>query len=538
MSKRDTNEIKEFFDLNRFRIIDILSDTLTDYDRIDNAFTVLELSSKLKQMLQKRFNFITVEDCRYLINDIIKDVFDLYDKKKRYEEKKEASRVRRNNAEIKQLEEVKNYVKVFVENKARNVKKHHGYDRLTELINNEINRKFALWNNTLTTDDYDTYYIFYDFLYNEVNEKSKKKTVKVKVRLDDIAVAKDVTDQINKTGFKSPNKVLKIVGEMYPEIDKNELNINYIKQHLNMPVNSFPLKENKKRYSLRVVAPIGTYLMDLMFVSGFVYLIVINVNTRKAYAKETSKYENDEDAQELIVDKLGAKTAKQIREALIHLISYTDFKPNIIRGDGEKSFNADSMQVWFRQQHIKFIPVRRLMLNDVAPYDSANNSANNSDNNSDNKKNKQKRKSDPNHGSLSIIDRFIRTLRDMAYNAKIKNITPEVMQKLIKNYNLAPHKHLTKYLGEQTAPNDMNEEKEKYIIRKLCQENYNTRNKYGYKIPSGTSVDVYNEKDSMFKRRSLIKYGDFEVVDYKGGLYKVDNGINKDWVPRYMLYPK
>ena len=42
----------------------------------------------------------------------------------------------------------------------------------------------------------------------------------------------------------------------------------------------------------------------------------------------------------------------------------------------------------------------------------------------------------------------------------------------------------------------------------------------------------------MFKRRSLIKYGNHKVVDYKGGLYKVDNGINYSWVPRYMLYPK
>ena len=57
-------------------------------------------------------------------------------------------------------------------------------------------------------------------------------------------------------------------------------------------------------------------------------------------------------------------------------------------------------------------------------------------------------------------------------------------------------------------------------------------------LPKGTKVDVYNEKDSFFKRRSLIKYGDYEVVDYNGGLYKVDNGVKDEWIPRYMLYPK
>ncbi len=525
MSKRVTNEIKEFIDLNRIRIIDILSDTLTDYDRVDNVYTVLELSSKLKQLLQKRFNLITVEDCRDIVNDIIKEVFVLYDRKKRYEEKKKVKEIRRKKEEKETLEEVKKHIKLFVENKANNVAKHYGYDYLIKLINNEIGRKFALWNNILTTDDYDEFYTIYELVYNEVHkndEKSKSKSKVIKVSLED-NVAKDVIEQINKTGFKSPQKVLKIVGEMYPEIDKNDLNINYIKQHLKMPVNSFPLKENKKRYSLRVVAPVGTYIMDLMFVSGFVYLIAINVNTRKAYAKETSIYESDEEAKEILVDKAGGKTIKQIKEALIYLMSYTDFRPNIIRGDGEKAFNAKSMLIWFRQQHINFIPVRRLMLNDTAPHEGSV---------------KDKFKSDPSHGSLSIIDRFIRTLRDMAFNAKIKNITPDVMKMLIKNYNIAPHKHLSKYIGENTSPNDMDEEKEKYLIRRLCQENYNIRNGYGYMLPKGTKVDVYNEKDVMFKRRSLIKYGDFEVVDYKGGLYKVDNGIKNEWIPRYMLYPK
>ena len=71
------------------------------------------------------------------------------------------------------------------------------------------------------------------------------------------------------------------------------------------------------------------------------------------------------------------------------------------------------------------------------------------------------------------------------------------------------------------------------------QINYNIRNKPFYRLPSGIHVDVYNEKDSMFKRRSKKRYGNYHVVDYKGGLYNVNDGDNDDiWVPRYMLAPR
>lgn len=46
-------------------------------------------------------------------------------------------------------------------------------------------------------------------------------------------------------------------------------------------------------------------------------------------------------------------------------------------------------------------------------------------------------KTEPLHNSLGIIDRVIRTLRDMAYTAKIPKITPDVMDDLVYQYNNA-----------------------------------------------------------------------------------------------------
>ena len=356
----------------------------------------------------------------------------------------------------------------------------------------------------------------------------KKSTPRKKVQKSDSIniqkyndIPKDIIESINKTGFKSPHKIERIIKYQNPNAN---INIHDIKHNLTLPIDSFPLKENKKQYSLHVVAPIGTYIMDLMFVSGLTYLIVINVNTRKAYAKNTNVKEFGDDKSETFSAKYS-KSTQNIHEAFKYLIKNNpDFKPKIIRGDAEKAFDAKFFQYELKKLNITFIPVRRLSLNHSSPFDT---------NENDNKRN------DPQHGSLSIIDRFIRTIRDMAYNMEIKNINPETMEILINNYNMAPHKHLSKYLGELTSPNDMDEDREKYIIRKICQENYNIRNQPFYRLSPGMSVDVYNEKDSMFKRRSKKRYGNYHVVDYKGGLYNVNDGDNDNiWVPRYMIAPK
>ena len=60
---------------------------------------------------------------------------------------------------------------------------------------------------------------------------------------------------------------------------------------------------------------------------------------------------------------------------------------------------------------------------------------------------RRRQKKDPMHSSLGIIDRVIRTLRDMAYNIKADVITPEIMEELVSQYNNAPHKTLLKLAG-------------------------------------------------------------------------------------------
>ena len=53
--------------------------------------------------------------------------------------------------------------------------------------------------------------------------------------------------------------------------------------------------------------------------------------------------------------------------------------------------------------------------------------------------------SEPYHSSLSILDRVVRIIRDLAYNLKYLIITPDRMQHLVYIYNNVPHETLTHY---------------------------------------------------------------------------------------------
>ncbi|KAK8877899.1 hypothetical protein M9Y10_004662 [Tritrichomonas musculus] len=79
-------------------------------------------------------------------------------------------------------------------------------------------------------------------------------------------------------------------------------------------------------------------------------------------------------------------------------------------------------------------------------------------------------------------------------------------------------------------------ELEDYIIRQIHKENYNIMNQPGFKLPNGTSVKIYNENDSMMKRRSIIQPGKYHIVDSHDGIYTVaDDKNNTQLIPRYKL---
>ncbi|KAK8839238.1 hypothetical protein M9Y10_032167 [Tritrichomonas musculus] len=311
-------------------------------------------------------------------------------------------------------------------------------------------------------------------------------------------------------GYKSPDKI-EVLKRVFP---KKQVVNNTVKA-------SFNLKSNIKRYQLHKCASRNTWIIDLMYCDKLCYLVAINVNTKYLYVELM----NDK----IDINKFSKKDIKSTFTYLRTLDRMINKGMNVkhLIGDGEMAFNSrEARDAYYNSKGIDFKPVPRQIMGVYPEFMQ---------------KERNAAKTDPLHGSLGIIDRVIRTIRDIAYNMKIGIITPNIMSDIVKQYNNSPHKGLSKWAGFSVSPKMVNDDPdlENYIVRKINQENYNVMNKPGFKINVGTNVKVYNEKDTMNKRRAIIQPGSFIVNGFKNGLYEVEgnvNGKNKtQMVPRYKL---
>ena len=332
-----------------------------------------------------------------------------------------------------------------------------------------------------------------------------------------------IRDQITPKviAFKSPNKI-RFIQSSHPNLQPMDPSTN--------PTSYFPLKENSKRYQLHKVSPSGTYIIDLVFTGKLCYLFAINVNTRYLFVELMNEilFTDDEDTDESKTLRISKKNTKTTTSFIRTLQKLIDRGMNVkhLQGDGEKSFGANKSLEFYKSNHITFTSVPRMKLN-VSP--SFMKPVIND---------KQWNKSAPMHSSLGILDRVVRTIRDMAYNMKVGIITPGIMKVLVDQYNNAPHKTLSKYLEMDITPQMVQDdpELEDYITRQIHKQNNNIMNQPGFKLAIGTPVKIYNERDSMMKRRSIIQPGKYHIVDFHNGMYIVaDDKNNTQLIPRYKL---
>jgi hypothetical protein len=149
-------------------------------------------------------------------------------------------------------------------------------------------------------------------------------------------------------------------------------------------------------------------------------------------------------------------------------------------------------------------------------------------------------KSAPNHTSMGIIDRAIRTIRDAAFNSGIGVITPTIMTRLIDLINRAPHKTLSKIMQFDVSPyvaeHDYSLEIE--IIKRIRAQNDVIKQRAGFKLERGATAEVYNSVDPLMKRRSRVKPLPRTVESVNGAIYTLrgPNGtVEKE--SRYQLKP-
>ena len=375
-----------------------------------------------------------------------------------------------------------------------------------------------------TLTHHEWYSTYKERRYRAIEEK---KMEDYKIKKDEV---KDKTETDNKE-----HKPIEQINFGYKGLDKiKSLYKHYGKEYVEPKVqkqitNYFPLKQNIKNYSLHKVRPRNSWLIDLMKSGKIYYLLAINVNTRYLLAEPTNAtIEENKDDEGIVKISNSAKNEKICADVMQRLIN-KGWKPKYIESDGEGGFKSDYVnRVIYERYNIihKEVPRQKKTVYPMFMKDESE---------------KWNNKTEPMHGSLGIIDRITRTIRDMAYNMKIGVILPPDMKKIVEYYNNAPHKGLSKYAGFSITPLMVqNDPKlEEWIVRKIMQKNYEVMNRKGFKLKRGTEVKVYNEKDSLSKRRTVIRPDEFMILRFDKGLYKVKNKTDNSiqLVPRYKLHP-
>ena len=287
---------------------------------------------------------------------------------------------------------------------------------------------------------------------------------------------------VNRAAFRSKYKNYKI-GK---DIDKNTVK------------NSFPIRKNKK-FMLNRVGKLNEYMEDIMYDGKYAYLVLININTRYLCVEPLNMKHGDNYLKNKTKSTKAYLTAireinKRLNKIISNKKSYSTRKIKYLFGDGESSFNSKEAWKYYDSYKIKFNPVSRI--------------------------NDENGKSYPIHTGLSIVDRVIRTIRDMAHNLNIKLINPVDMEYIVDYYNKSSHKTLSKFANFPVSPemvqNDI--ELEKYIIFNMVKDNYNKINNNDYKLNEGQIITVYNPKNNTRdKKRNITKPDKYVFIGQNGG---------------------
>lgn len=456
---------------------------------------------------------------------------------------------------------------------------------LMKKLNKQIQQTFTYEElNKINTSQLNDYPIYYEYINNLINEQKRKidESEQLMNELKNYVIMNPKMDKIllkfelEHKGFNKliPNhmneinnfiksvqstKVKTITMKKINEIDdflqnpptrdlQNNIKLfeyffnrkpnNYEIQLLNVHEPHFNIRKQIKKYQFKTYSRIpGGFIGDIFFnKSKFACLLLININTRKAYAyalnnveikpkarvpKETKPigqndygnqvYEINPDSkgsQEYTItySTINKKTTSNLINVFKQFLNDIDHKITSLRFDNESAVKSKMFQTMLRNNGIKFIPVV-----------------------------------EGSHTSLSLIDRLCRTIRDISYNMGIKILTQDSINKVLDVYNNMYHSSLSKMTNKKITPNEVNEhpELEQQIIN-YCID-YNKQLKVLHpeiELEIGQICKVYQPFDKFKKRRRLLKKDYYKIVNKTGNIYTVQNVRNnkKIDVPRYFIY--
>ena len=229
----------------------------------------------------------------------------------------------------------------------------------------------------------------------------------------------------------------------------------------------------------------NSYQMDTMVQpDGYTpryFLIVINVNSRKGYAYP-----------------MANKGLNDVLKALNQWIEETPAPPETMTSDQDAAYLSTAVVKWLRQHKIDL-----------------------------------KTTTENNHNMLGIINRFIRTIRDMHFHKYRSRIfSAESMEKCVRAYNNSVHS------STGVAPNKWTKkDNKKWVSTKIDETN--AKKSVGL-LDKDEKVRVYKEYIDPFQKvREHFAPELYKVIGVDGNMYQVmaGNGSISSY-PRYKIVPE
>ena len=298
-----------------------------------------------------------------------------------------------------------------------------------------------------------------------------------------------INDYIDTLHFNTFKKVINKVKQQFPNTTELEVR-NILKKRIHDKRIS---KDNKKIYQVKVFSKFPNSWMcdiydNLANHNPRYWYIFININTRFAEAYP-----------------LTNKTKDDINIILRQFVNR--YHPRKITSDEEAGLVAD-------------INIQYLKNNKCGLYII------------------QER----NHSALSLIDRFIRTLRDMngpvdnsfdcSTDEQYKYIDRDKMTSLLSLYNNTIHS------STNHTPIDMlrNKVLEEEYIEKCLNGKQRQQETQDFRLKEGALVRYYLGNDRMIKKRSTISRETYKIESRAGNIYTIIalDGTTKD-LPRWKL---
>ena len=287
--------------------------------------------------------------------------------------------------------------------------------------------------------------------------------------------------------------------------------------------NNFNIKQSKKNYSLKTFSKLpNSYIGDIFFqTKDFAFLLLININTRYAYAyklgevdeKEIINVDVNQKEYEIKYASKGQKTINSLKKAFNKHLS--KHKVNLLMFDGERAINSEGFKKYLQNKNITYVPSIPVT-----------------------------------HTSLSLIDRLCRTIRDIVFNLNIDIILNQsIMNKVLRYYNEARHDTLTQTLFKAypelkdkykiISPSiiEHNPKLEKLFVKECIKYNFFITSQNNFELNKNDNIKVINNVSKLEKKRTILDKDDYKIINKVCNIYELKNNRTGEniYKPRFEI---